>query len=197
MPQTQEDRYKIMGDALAEIISQKYIYSLSKGSSNFTEMPPKPGTEMNCEAAARLLKRLAEEKRGLEGNDLKIVYFGPKDGFFVLSNGEDALGTSRPHIISDVISGWEFEKHYRVQDPVCDNKVYDPIFGTSGRYNPSGILASGPSTVTDQARSMVSIYGEKYKITHTLNQPVKVELLSNDPVDPKWIVDDSKFQPRA
>ena len=216
MPQTIDERYFIMGEVLAEIISQNYTYTLNRADKNFAQLPPPQGTEINCEAAAWLAKRLAEE-RGvtapkldqngkpvpnqteqlkIEGSDLKLAKFSNKDGGFLVlaNNGEKALGTTPPTIASNGISGWEFETHYRLFD-VVGKKVYDPIFGTSGLQNPIGILASSTNKAGD-----VTTYGEKYKVTQVTTrvgngfQMVRtVDVLSQEPVAQKYIIDDSKF----
>jgi len=41
---------------------------------------------------------------------------------------------------------------------------------------------------------MVSEYGEKYRVTRGVGTPTTVEVLKQTPVDPKYIVDDSKFK---
>jgi hypothetical protein len=55
-----------MGEALTEAGAAGYVYNLTKASTDWPTYPHPTGTEMNCEAAAHLLKWLAE-KRGIQG----------------------------------------------------------------------------------------------------------------------------------
>jgi len=146
MPQTAMERVALMGNVLGIISTQGYIYDLSKGFSTWPVVPPPRGTRINCMAAAKLAKRMAEEKHGVEGSFLKLVVAKPKGGFIVpASPGMKALGTTVPGIVSPGFSCWEFDNHYRVKDPQGLNKIYDPIFGTSGNFNPTGISVSKDS----------------------------------------------------
>jgi hypothetical protein len=190
-----DERMAIMGNVLAEITTAGYIYDLTKGFYQWPDLPPPKGTRINCRAAANLAKRLAEEKRGLEGTSLKVIGFTPKDGFIVLATpGIKALGSTQPEINTPTLKCWEFDNHYRVQDPIGGNKVYDPIFGTSGNFNPEGILASSPTQSPPGESKMTTIYGEKYQITRGIGVPTEVIILHTQTVDQKYIVGDSNFQ---
>ena len=157
-PLTSSERLAIMGEVILKIQGAGYIYDLQKGASHWAKIPPPRGTKLNCQAAARLAKEMAEE-RGVTG--LKIIATKLKDGFFVPSApGVKALGSNEPPVRTPQVRGWEFDNHYRVKDPVI-NKVYDPTFGTSGNFNPEGVKCT--STEVDWPK-MISIYGEKYKI---------------------------------
>jgi len=184
-----------MGEVLVEIAEGGYIYSLSKGYSQWPNLPPPKGTQINCRAAANLAKRLAEEKRGLKGTYLKVISFAPKGGFIVLAApGEKVLGSTEPVINTPNLKGWEFDNHYRVQDPEGENKVYDPIFGTSGNLNPKGILASSPTQSGGSPIKMTTIYGEKYQVTRGIDGSMEVAILHDKEVDKKYIVHDSNFE---
>ena len=197
-PQNPIERTAIMGDVLAEIRSMGYRYNLTKGFSGWTALPPPRGTEINCRAAATLAKRLAEEKHGMEGAFLKVIGFKPGEGlgFIVVATpGMKALGTTDPEISTVELECWEFDNHYRVVDPNGFQKIYDPIFGTSGNFNPTGILSSEKEkseTVGDSLRQ-ISVYGEKYRITRGIGFPTKVDVLKPGPIDPKYIVTDLFF----
>lgn len=195
MPKSPNERIALMGHVLAAILKRQYRYNLSKGFFKWTQLPPPLGTQINCKAAAYLAKRLAEEKWGLEGACLKVVGFAAKDGFIVpAATGMKALGTTAPEIRTPVLACWEFSNHYRVQDPKGYNKIYDPVFGTSGNFNPTGILASSPSEVDVKAGVQITEYGEKYRVIRSLSAATKVEVLKQGPVAKKYIVDDALFK---
>ncbi|MBN1932483.1 MAG: hypothetical protein JW786_12845 [Desulfobacterales bacterium] len=99
-----------------------------------------------------------------------------------------ALGGNRPPVQTAQVSGWEFDNHYRVKDPVI-NKVYDPTFGTSGNFNPVGIKCT--ATEVDFPR-MISIYGEKYKVIRS--NIFEAQLLSLAPIDPQYFVDNPDYR---
>ncbi len=187
------ERCIIMGEALAEIAAAGYVYKLSKRSTTWLKFPPPKGTEMNCEAAAYLLKWLAE-KRGVRGG-LRIVKIRIKLGFAVaVAPGTFALGTTPPEVITPELCCWEFDNHYRVRDTEQGDKAYDAIFGTSGVFNPEGIICTKQTLV---AGGMIGEYGEKYRITRT-NDKTKVELMSGktkaSPVDARYVVSDPTFE---
>ncbi|MBN1932484.1 MAG: hypothetical protein JW786_12850 [Desulfobacterales bacterium] len=69
MPPTPSERLLIMGEVIQQIQGAGYIYDLARGSSNWTLMPPPRGTRLNCQAAARLAKEMAEE-RGVTGIEI-------------------------------------------------------------------------------------------------------------------------------
>jgi hypothetical protein len=199
MPQSAIERNAIMGEVLAQITSMAYRYNLTKGFSGWTTLPPPRGTEINCRAAATLAKRLAEEKHGMEGTFLKVIGYTPGQGlgFIVVATpGMKALGTTDPEISTVELKCWEFDNHYRVVDPNGFNKIYDPIFGTSGNFNPTGILASEKEKSETIATSLcqISVYGEKYRITRGIGFPTKVDVLKPGPVDPKYFVTDLLFK---
>ena len=131
--------------ALMEVMAGKYYkYDLRKGYSGWDQIPPANGTPMNCQAAARLLKRLAEETANFPKNQLEITFAKPKGGFIVLAgNGLKALGTTFAPITGEQgLACWEFDNHFRMFDARGFEKVYDPIFGTTGKFNPVGIVAT-------------------------------------------------------
>jgi hypothetical protein len=192
-----------MGEVLDEITTGGYIYDLKKGYSQWPDLPPPKHTPINCRAAANLAKRLAEEKKGLKG--LKVIHFAPEHGFIVLAApDEEVLGSTKPEIDvaarqswdgnTQTFKCWEFANHYRVQDPEGGHKVYDPIFGTSGTFNPKGILASSATESGGSPIKMTTIYGEKYQVTRGINVPTEVVILHDKEVDEKYIVHDSNFQ---
>jgi hypothetical protein len=185
-----------MGTVLGVISSQGYIYDLSKGYSQWVKLPPPRGTRINCRAAAILAKRLAEEQYDVDGDFLKIICAKPKGGFIVLSNsGIKALGTTNPEIKTKNIGCWEFDNHYRVKDTAGFNKIYDPIFGSSGNLNPQGIKASSDTKLEKVEGTMCQIteYGEKYRVIRSLGAQNGIEVLNKSPVDIKYIVTDQDF----
>lgn len=197
MTQDASTRLKIMGDVLGVISTQGYRYNLSKGFSGWANLPPPAGTEINCQAAANLAKRLAEEQYGLEGDSLQVVSVKPKGGFIVVASpGQKALGTTGPTVDTPQLKCWEFDNHFRVKDPKGFNKVYDPIFGSSGASNPTGIGASKTYTglqKIDGKDWMVTEYGEKYKVMRCFGAPARVEVLKAGAVTGQYLIDDSKF----
>jgi hypothetical protein len=187
------ERCIIMGEVLAEIATAGYVYTLSKGSTSWLKFPPPQGTQMNCEAAAYLLKWLAE-KRGIRGG-LRIVKFSTPLGFMVeAAPGLSALGTTPPEVITPELRCWEFDNHYRVRDTEQGDKAYDAIFGTSGAFNPEGVLCTKQTLVPG---GMVGEYGEKYRITRTTKM-TKVELMSgktkSSKVDARYVISDPTFE---
>jgi hypothetical protein len=184
-PLTPSDRLAIMGEVILQIQGAGYIYDLGKGATSWTKIPPPRGTRLNCQAAARLAKEMAEE-RGVDR--LQIVATKIKDGFFIpASPGLKALGSSAPPVQTGQVKGWELDNHYRVKDPVI-GKVYDPIFGTSGAYNPDGVRCTSTRV---EFPKMTSVYGEKYEITRA--GTFTARLLSQRPVAPKYVVKDQDY----
>lgn len=183
------ERISIMGEVIAEITSAGYIYDLGAGASQWAQVPPPRGTKLNCQAAARLAKQMGEA-RGLD--KLVVVATSIKDGFLVVvAAGIKAFGGCMPPINKPPIFGWEFDNHYRVHDPVV-GKTYDPVFGTSGAFNPTGILCT--STAVEFPK-MISVYGKKYKVSRSTT--FEVEVLNNNPVPASDVVNDSHFKPSA
>lgn len=180
------ERTLIMGEVLGEISTAGYIYDLGAGNHSWAVVPPPRGTRLNCQAAARLAIRMAED-RGVES--LQVVSTKLKDGFLVqASRGMKAFGNSDPMIQLHNFSGWEFDNHYRVKDPV-GGKVYDPTFGTSGNFNPKGIHCTTETYF--KGTTMVSVYGEKYEVTRT--HVFEVKELKPGPIAPRFVVDDRNF----
>lgn len=197
MTQSASERMALMGEVLGAISSQGYVYDLSKGFSMWPILPPPGGTRINCQAAANLAKRLAEEKLGLEGKHLKVVSTKPKGGFIVpAASGRKALGTTAPDVVTLALSCWEFDNHFRVQDPKGLNKVYDPIFGTSGNHNPTGISASSETKLEriQGAFCQITEYGEKYRITRGIGIKSTVEVLKQGPVAANYVISDANFK---
>ena len=183
------ERITIMGDVLAQITSAGYLYDLGAGASQWAQVPPPRGTKLNCQAAARLAKQMGEA-RGLD--KLVVVATSIKDGFLVVvAAGIKAFGGCMPPINKPPIFAWEFDNHYRVHDPVV-GKTYDPVFGTSGAFNPTGILCT--STAVEFPK-MISVYGKKYKVTR--GTTFEVEVLNQNPVPASDVVNDSHFKPSA
>ncbi|MDX2441666.1 MAG: hypothetical protein QNK40_14085 [Desulfobacterales bacterium] len=186
MPPTNSERQTIMREIILQIQNQGYIYDLGAGASNWAKLPPPPGTRLNCQAAARLAKAMAEE-RGVDG--LKIVATNIKDGFFIpVDAGRKALGKNNPPVRTAQVWGWEFDNHYRVKDPVT-NTVYDPVFGTSGGTNLVGVKCTSTQVVFP---SQISVYGKKYKIIRT--NVFKAEVLSKAPVARQYQVGDKDYR---
>lgn len=191
------ERCIIMGEVLEEIAGAGYVYSLPKGSSAWQSFPPPKGTELNCEAAAYLLKWLAE-KRGIRGG-LRIVVLKPRFGFIVEAEpGMLALGTTAPEIVTPLLSCWEFDNHYRVRDSEAGDKAYDAIFGSSGVLNPKGVAATPPEqNPVVPIGTMISDYGEKYRITRGVHLKTTVELihgkLKASQIDANFMLSDANF----
>ena len=191
------ERCIIMGEALEEIAAAGYVYNLTKGSSNWQSFPPPKGTELNCEAAAYLLKWLAE-RRGIR-RGLRVVVLKPRFGFIVEAGpGMLALGTTPPEIVTPLLSCWEFDNHYRVRDSEAGDKAYDAIFGSSGVLNPKGVRATPPEPdPVVPIGTMITDYGEKYRITRGLNRKTTVELihgkLKASQIDPTFMLKDANF----
>lgn len=174
-----------MGEVLQQIQGAGYIYDLGRGASSWVKLPPPRGTRLNCQAAARLAKEMAEQ-RGVTG--LKIVATKIADGFFVpAAAGVKALGGNPPPVNTVHVKGWEFDNHYRVKDTVT-GKVFDPTFGTSGNFNPTGVRCTSTNV---EGMKMISVYGTKYKIIR--NAAFEAELLSPLPVADKDVVEDADF----
>lgn len=190
----QFERHKTIMEVIVQIQKLNYVYNLAKGFSNWDTIPPPERIEMNCEAAANLAVKMAEKK---SVNQLKLVVAQPKDGFFIPSIGKPllALGNNEPPVKTDNVSGWEFEKHYRVKD-VVTGKVYDPTFGTSDNDNPIGLKCT--STKTDIGKKgkkskMVSIYGDKYAIIRELPGGYSAELIIDTLVHSKNLVENKDY----
>ena len=187
---TAQERKQKLQQILELLQDSRYVYDKSKGGVHgITQMPPPPGTRMNCESAARIFMQLAKDM-GID--NLQALYFKGGDfGYFVPASGRLALGC-QPEINTLAAKGWEFDNHWRVRD-VTAGLIYDPTFGTCGN-NPSGIL--GTSMVTDASFNMTTVYGEKYRIKR---QGIRVECteLSKAVVAPKYQVGDPKFTLKA
>ena len=67
-------------------------------------------------------------------------------------------------------------------------KVFDPTFGTSGNFNPTGVRCT---STTMEGMKMISVYGAKYKIIRSA--AFEAELLLPLPVADKDVVDDADF----
>jgi len=187
---TREERKNKLNKILELLQTSGYIYVKSKGGVHGKEqMPPPPGTKMNCESAARIFMQLAIDM-GMGLKTLQALFFKGGEngyGFFVPATGKLALGC-KPEINTQVAKGWEFDNHWRVKDTTT-GLIYDPTFGTCGQ-NPSGIL--GTSMKTDRNFNMTTIYGEKYCIERQ-GIIVKCTDLSKTPVDGRYLVHDSSF----
>lgn len=186
---TTEERKKKLNQILELLQDSRYIYDKTKGGVHGkAQMPPPPGTHMNCESAARIFMQLAKDM-GID-NLLALYFKGGEHGYgyFVPASGKLALGC-QPEINSPVAKGWEFDNHWRVKDTTT-GQIYDPTFGTCGQQNPVGIL--GTSMETDRNFNMTTIYGEKYRVKR---QGIRVECteLSKAPPNPKYLVNDSSF----
>ena len=185
---TPVERKKKLNQILVLLQDSRYIYDKTKGGVyGKTQMPPPPGTRMNCESAARIFIQLAKDM-GID--NLQALYFKGGEhgyGYFVPANDKLALGC-QPEINSLVAKGWEFDNHWRVKD-TATVQIYDPTFGTSGQ-NPIGIL--GTSMKTDRNFKMTTIYGEKYQVKR---QGILVECteLSKAPPNQKHLVNDASF----
>jgi hypothetical protein len=188
---TPGERKTKLNEILKLLQSSGYVYEKSKGGVHGkTQMPPPPGTKMNCESAARIFMQLAKDM-GID--NLQPLFFKGGDkgyGYFVPASGKLALGC-RPEIETPAVKGWEFDNHWRVKDPTT-GQIYDPTFGTSGQ-NPAGIL--GTAMETDKNFNMTTVYGEKYRVKR---QGVRVECteLSKGPPNPKYAVTDASFVPK-
>ena len=190
-----EDRHGQLVSIMNLIHEKGYIYDLNKSSTSWLELPPPPGTKLNCKSAAILMKRIAEQQ-GIE--NIKIVQTKIEKGFFVPSEpGIKALGTTDPMVITTAVCGWEFDNHFRVKD--CKtNIIYDPIFWTSGTTNPDGIRCTS-SAVEDsyilfffsQGKAFVSVYGDKYEITRSTKFTAKI--LSQGAVAHKFLVTNKDY----
>lgn len=186
---TIEERRGKLGQILDLLQHSGYIYDKAKGGVHgMVQMPPSPGTRMNCESAARIFIQLASD---MGMGDLQAIYFkGGEYGYFVPAIGRLALGC-QPEISTPVARGWEFDNHWRVRD-VLTGQVYDPTFGTCD-HSPTGILGTAMSTGLNF--EMTTVYGGKYRIKR---QGLRVECteLSKGPVDPKYLVSDTSFVPK-
>ncbi len=162
-PEERKDKLKRLLDLLQ---TSRYQYEKVKGRVGVEQLPPAPGTAMNCESAARIFMQIASDM-GVDG--LQALYYeatakngkGDKMGYLVLQErGEKALGNG-PEINSRPVVGWEFDNHWRVKDPVT-NIIYDPTFGTMSPNNPKGVL--GTEMKTDTNWTMTTVYGNKYTV---------------------------------
>ena len=162
-----------------------YTYYKPSGGVATTQMPPPPGTRMNCESAARVFMQLASDM-GVDGLDA-YYYQGGTNGYFVPAKGKLALGC-QPEINTIAAKGWEFDNHWRVKDRTT-GVMYDPTFGTSG-VNPEGINAT--DMTTGKNFEMTTVYGKKIQIKRT---GVKVECteISKAPVGAQYIIRDTNF----
>lgn len=176
--------------------SSRYLYSKEKGGVGIMQLPPPPGTLMNCESAARIFMQIASD---MGVDRLQALYYGAaarnsrgdKMGYLVLQeHNAKALGNG-PEINDAGVAGWEFENHWRVKDPVT-GIIYDPTFGTSSPNNLKGIV--GTDMTTGMNFSMTTVYGKKYTVTR---EGVRVTCrVASGPVLPNYQVGDGDFLPR-
>jgi hypothetical protein len=180
-------RQNVMRGVLQDIQNAGYVYDLGAGAANWPKVPPPRGTHLNCQAAARLAKRMGEE-RGV--NNLRLVATNIQGGFFIPADvGRKALGGNNPPVQTPQVRGWEFDNHYRVKDS-STGTVYDPVFGTNGGTNLVGVKCTSEQV---NFPNQISVYGGKYKITRT-GVGFQAELVSNRPIRVEHQVSDKDYR---
>ena len=199
MPLTVPQRKEKLDRLLNLLQTSNYQYAKEKSGVNIQQLPPAPGTAMNCQSAARIFMQIASD---MGVDRLQALYYeapgknsrGDKMGYLVLqSRGAKALGHG-PEISQHPVVGWEFDNHWRVQDPLT-GIIYDPTFGTSSPHNLMGIVGTDMSTSTNF--DMTTVYGTIYKVvwqgTHATTSATGADL---SPAA-QYQVTDRSFNPKT
>ena len=197
MSLTPDERKNKLNRLLELLQTSNYTYSKEKGGISLEQLPPPSGSRINCESAARVFMQIAAD---MGVDQLQAVYYkatatnarGDAMGYFVPTNPfVKALG-NQPEISNRVLTGWEFDNHWRVKDPIT-GITYDPTFGTSSPNNPAGIIGTSMETGTNF--SMTTVYGKKYSVKRQ-GITVTCEEVSPLPVPSTLLVSDASFTPK-
>ncbi len=196
--------WMIVQAAMQEIIDGHYVYEPNKNDAPWkdnTSLRPLRGQAINCRAASYLLRAIALA-RGAAPASLQIVKYTAEpvtvsgkqqagDFLAVCSPSFNVLGRTLHRINTPGLHGWVFDNHYRLR---CDNKVFDPLFGTSGWLNPPLIKLT--STEGDD-----QVFGEKYCVKTVLAMQGKtptldfaVEIVPDRSVDGRYVITDGDFR---
>ena len=190
-----QQRRDFLINVMVTIHARRYIYDPGQRGYAPGGAVPAPGSRMNCEGAALLMKDLAinmSPPGALLPLHLRIVSVQAQHRilFRWRPNMTPALGGPTPAYVQNI--GWVFENHYRLRDAGDGNRLYDPVFRTVSPGNYDGIKGSAATMVTQNGQIVAEVFGERYLvITQGLNRDL-FELNQNQ-VHARFVVADGDF----